>query len=67
MTDQASQIRALIHDLTGERIDVAFEREVGQYGAWLGGCSEGELIGSGDCESEALEDALRTVRMWESK
>jgi hypothetical protein len=32
------------------------------WAVWL----DGEIIGVGEAESEALEDAIQTVREWES-
>lgn len=52
-----------LHKLTGETAFVEYEPEVEQFGVWLQG-ADVELIGAGDSESEALEDAIATVMVW---
>ena len=58
-----TELTQLIHDLTGSVVRVERNPELGLYGVALD--DEPDIIGSGETESEALEDALATVRGWE--
>ncbi len=65
----AVELLSLLVDLTGGTICVEWEPETNQFGVWLSDVDgDGpDLIGSGDCTSEALADALTTVRRWEQQ
>jgi len=43
--------------------DRGFE-DVEQFGVWLEGADDLELVGTGDTETDALEDAICTTRVW---
>lgn len=57
---------ARLHELTGEPCRVEFEDEAERFGVWLEGQDEPELVGSGETEDEALEDAIAVAEQWKA-
>jgi len=52
--------------LTGHKAIVEFDEDAGQFGVWCVDESGGfvDMVGAGDSETEALEDAIRTAQVW---
>lgn len=59
--EPTAQLFATLYELTGSAAMLDHNDEVEQVGVWV----DGDLIGSGDSEVEALEDAIATARRWE--
>jgi hypothetical protein len=59
---QRELARLLPRDLTW----VEWNEDVGMFGVIAIFDGDEDIIGSGESESEAIEDAIRTVRGWES-
>lgn len=53
-----------LHQLTGSTAFVEYCEDVEQFGVWLEGADDLELVGTGDTETDALEDAICTARVW---
>jgi hypothetical protein len=60
-----SGLFADLYKLTGYTAIVEFDDDVGLFGVQLED-EYRDIIGAGACESEALEDAIRTARCWEA-
>jgi hypothetical protein len=55
-----AELFATLHDLTGSVATIDEDGPDGLVGVWV----DDEIIGSGECTSEALEDAIHTARGW---
>lgn len=64
-----TELAAEIGRITGYEPRLEFNADLGLHGVWLVVDEDGteDIIGTGECESEALDAALKQIREWEAK